>query len=106
MKGVSGIGIGKFKGWGKIVRIDSIYDFGRIKGDEVVVTKNATPDFILILKKIKCLITDEGGATCHIAIVCRELNKAAIVATSNSTITFKDGDMVSFDTTKGIVFKQ
>jgi len=98
---ICGLGINEAKGKGNILVVNSHLDFPKVKGGEVVITTNATPDFILILKKIKCLVTDEGGLTCHIAIVCRELGVPAILATGNATKLLKEGDFVSFDTTSG-----
>lgn len=102
-KYLSGIGIGNTKGFGRILSVNSVLDFDKIKGGEVLVVQYATPDFIVILKKIKCLITDQGGSTSHIAIVCRELSIPAIVATGKATTLFKDGDYVEFDTRNGCI---
>jgi pyruvate,water dikinase len=49
------------------------------------------------------IITDEGGNTCHAAIVSRELKKPCIIGTKFATQTLKDGDMVNVDATTGIV---
>jgi pyruvate,water dikinase len=98
-----GIGASGGKGEGKIKMISSINDFELIEEGDVVVTKSATPDFILILSKIACLIADEGGMTSHIAIVCREMETPAIVGTKNGSSTLKNGQFVEFDCSIGIV---
>ncbi|MFZ2153152.1 MAG: PEP-utilizing enzyme [Microgenomates group bacterium] len=100
---LKGIGIGNSKGSGRVLIISSHQDFAKVKGNEVLVVQNATPDFIVILKKVKCLITDQGGATSHIAIVCRELSIHAIIATGLATAKFHNNDEIYFDTTKGTV---
>lgn len=102
-KSLSGIGIGNVVGTGKVLKIKSVRDFGKINGNEILLAQYATPDFIVILKKIKCLITDQGGATSHIAIICRELSIPAIVATGKATAIFKNNDFVKFDTKSGVV---
>lgn len=99
-----GLGINNAKGKGIVLSINSHEDFHKVKGGEVVITTNATPDFILILRKIKCLITDQGSMTCHIAIVCRELGIPAILATGHATEYLKEGDLVSFDTVSGEIY--
>ena len=101
---IRGIGINHSSGTGKVIRIESYQEFSKIKGGEVVITKNATPDFILILKKISCLVTDQGGVTCHIAIICRELSIPAIIATGNATTQLTEGMLVTFDTEKGLIW--
>ncbi len=100
---VTGLGINKARGSGPVLVVNSYKDFDNVKGGEVVLTANATPDFILILKKIKCLIVNEGSLTCHIAIVCRELGTPAIVATGSATEVFANGEMVTFDTVLSVL---
>lgn len=100
-KTLKGYGIGGKKGSGRVVHISSYVDFDKIQGGEVVVTKCATPDYIVILKKISCLITDEGGFTSHTAIICRELNIPAILGTSFATQHLKNDNCVMYDTSKG-----
>ena len=54
-------------------------------------------------RKAKAIVTDEGGITCHAAIVSRELGKVCVVGTKIATQIFKDGDMVEVDANKGVV---
>jgi len=53
----------------------------------------------------KAIVTDEGGLSCHAAIVARELGVPCIVGTKIATKVFKDGDLVEVDADKGIVRK-
>ena len=53
-----------------------------------------TPKFTVLFDKINGIITDEGGITCHAAIVSRELKIPCIVGTKNATKIIKDGDMI------------
>lgn len=62
-----------------------------------------TPDYILPMKKAMGFITDEGGATCHAAIVAREMNKPCITSTKIATKVLKDGDRIEVNADKGIV---
>ena len=61
-----------------------------------------TPDYVLVMKKVAAIVTDEGGVTCHAAIVSREFNIPCIVGTSNATKVFNDGDLVEVDANTGI----
>ena len=49
------------------------------------------------------IITDDGGLTCHAAIVAREMALPCLVGTEHGTEVLKDGDMVEVDADKGIV---
>jgi pyruvate,water dikinase len=57
------------------------------------------------MAKAAAFVTDQGGITCHAAIVSRELGKPCIVATGNATKVLKDGDMIEVDADVGIVKK-
>ncbi|MFH0870557.1 MAG: PEP-utilizing enzyme [archaeon] len=71
------------------------------KGD-VLIAPMTTPQFVPAMRKASAIITDEGGLTCHAAIVSRELGIPCLIATGNASKTFKDGDIVEVDTVQGI----
>ncbi len=48
------------------------------------------------------VITDEGGKTCHSAIISRELGVPCIVGTGNATKILKNGQEVTVDCTQGL----
>jgi pyruvate, water dikinase len=103
MKTIRGIGVSKGTGVGKVKIIESSVYFDLVEKGDIVVTKAATPDFVLILDKASCLISDEGGITSHIAIVCREMEKPAIVGTLNGSSVFRNGQIIEFDCSTGII---
>lgn len=72
---------------------------------EVLVTGMTRPEFLPLMKKAGAIVTDEGGISCHAAIVSRELNIPCIIGTKVATKMFKDGDLVEVDAEKGIVRK-
>ena len=61
------------------------------------------PSFVVAMKKASAFVTDEGGITCHAAIIARELKKPCIIGTKNATQVLHDGDLVEVDANKGIV---
>ncbi len=72
------------------------------KGD-ILVTSMTRPEFVPLMKQAAAIITNEGGITCHAAIVSRELKIPCIIGTKNATQILKDGDMVEVDANKGII---
>lgn len=82
--------------------IHGIKDF---KEGEILVTPMTTPDFVIIMRKAAAIVTDEGGLSCHAAIVSRELNVPCIIGTKHATQLLKDGDMVEVDAENGEVNK-
>ncbi len=72
---------------------------------EILVTAMTTPDYLPAMQKAVAFVTDEGGITCHAAIVARELKKPCVIGTKIATKVFKDGDLVEVDANKGVVRK-
>jgi phosphohistidine swiveling domain-containing protein len=72
---------------------------------EVMVSPMTTPDYAPGMQKAAAIVTDEGGITCHAAIVSRELGKPCVVGTKIATKVFKDGDLVEVDAERGVVRK-
>ena len=54
-------------------------------------------------KSMPSIVTDEGGITCHAAVVSREMKIPCVVGTQVATSVLKDGDLVEVDANKGIV---
>ncbi|MDQ7814478.1 MAG: PEP-utilizing enzyme [Patescibacteria group bacterium] len=70
---------------------------------KILVAIQTTPHYIPYLKDVKAIITDEGGITCHAAILSREMKIPCIVGTKRATSVLKDGDEVETDVEKGII---
>jgi phosphohistidine swiveling domain-containing protein len=88
---------------GKAKIVTGPKDFSKIKKGEILVTHMTTPEFIPILKKAIAIVTDEGGITCHAAIVARELNIPCIISTKIATKVLNDNDFVEVDANKGVI---
>ena len=52
---------------------------------DVLVTARTDPDWEPIMRRAGAIVTDQGGRTCHAAIIARELGIPAIVGTANAT---------------------
>jgi phosphoenolpyruvate synthase/pyruvate phosphate dikinase len=88
---------------GKVKMILHHRDFKKLKKGEIIVSVMTRPDYVPILGKAGGIITDEGGITCHAAIVSRELNIPCVIGTQVATKFLKDNDLVDVDADKGIV---
>ncbi|MBS3127522.1 hypothetical protein J4410_00050 [Candidatus Woesearchaeota archaeon] len=102
IKGQTACG-GLAKGEVKIIR--GVLEFKKMKDNAVLVTSMTTPDFVPLMQCASAIVTDEGGITCHAAIVSRELKKPCIIGTKIATQVLHDGDFVEVDAYKGIVKK-
>ncbi len=88
---------------GSVKIVKNKKDFSKIKQGDILITHMTTPDFVPLLKKIIGIITDEGGVTCHAAIISREYGIPCIVGTENATQVIQDGDQVELNAYTGIV---
>lgn len=93
--------LGKVTGRVKIVR--KLSELGKVEKGDILVAKMTTPDFMMAIHRAAAIVTDEGGVTCHAAIVSREFNLPCIVATKNATQVLADGDLVEVDANEGVV---
>lgn len=97
----TGIAVGNKVGQGPVRIIPDVLKISGFRKGEVLVTRMTDPDWVPALRMASAVITEEGGRTCHAAIVSRELGIPAIVGTKIATKTLKTGQMVTVDCTQG-----
>lgn len=91
--------------FGEVKIVNSASDLAKFSAGNVLVSRATNPNLISAMKIASAIITDDGGITCHAAIVSRELQKPCIIGTKVSTKWLKDGDKVQVDAVHGIVKK-
>ena len=96
-----GMSVGSKIGSGKVNKILSVKDIGNFKKGEVLVTKVTDPDWVPAMKLASAIVTDQGGRTCHAAIIGRELGVPVIVGAETATKTIKSGQEVTIDCSQG-----
>ncbi len=80
-------------------------DFSHFKDGEILVTGMTRPEFVPLMKKASAIVTDEGGITCHAAIVSRELGIPCVIGTKYATQWIQDGNTVTVDGNRGTITK-
>ncbi len=93
----------KGKARGRVCIIKTAHDNSKVKRGDIIVAIMTTANFIPALEKASAFITDEGGITCHAAIIAREMKKPCVIGTKIATHILKDGDMVEVNATTGVV---
>ena len=88
---------------GKVHIILDAKKIDEMQQGEILVTAMTSPDYTAGMKKAAGIITDEGGLTCHAAIVSRELGIPCVISTKNATHILKTGDTVELDADNGVV---
>lgn len=92
-------------GRGRVKNIKNLTEISQVEEGDILVTEMTNPDMVPAMKKAKAVVTDEGGRTCHAAIVSRELQIPCIVGAKNATKVLKNGAEVTVDATRGIVYQ-
>jgi phosphoenolpyruvate synthase/pyruvate phosphate dikinase len=92
---------GKARGRVRIVR--TVKNMGKVGKGDILVAVMTRPDYVIAMKKAAAIVTDEGGITCHAAIVSRELRIPCVIATKFASKVLKDGQLVEVDADNGEV---
>lgn len=88
---------------GPVVICRSTKDLNKVRSGDVLVASMTRPEYLSGIKKAAALVTDEGGITCHAAIVSRELGLPCIIGTKIATKALRDGDVVEVNANHGVV---
>ncbi len=76
----------------------------RLRRGQVLVTPMTNPDMVVAMRNAAAIVTDVGGMICHAAIVSRELDLPCVVGTEIASQTCRQGDMVTVDGGRGVVY--
>lgn len=90
-----GTSVGNKIGAGRVNKIMSVDDIHDFKAGDVLVTRMTDPDWVPIMKIASAIVTDQGGRTCHAAIVSRELGIPCVVGTGDGSKTINEGQDVT-----------
>ena len=102
---VTGQAVGEMIGQGSARVIQSAANIADFQPGEVLVTQRTDPDWEPIMKRASAIVTDQGGRTCHAAIIAREMGIPAIVGCGDATNTIKLGRLVTVTCAEGEVGK-
>ena len=92
---VSGRSVGEAIGAGHARVILDAHNLVEFQSGEILVTEKTDPDWEPIMKKASAIVTNQGGRTCHAAIVARELGIPAIVGAQTATGCLKTGEAIT-----------
>ncbi len=102
---VRGLGAAPGRASGPVRVLASIADGASLAQGDVLVAHMTAPDWVPLMRRAAAIVTDSGGMTCHAAIVSRELGIPCVVGTSVATQTLRDGELVTVDSARGVVFE-
>lgn len=101
-----GQGIGRKTATGKVVLAKSAEEANeKMEQGNVLVTYSTDKDMMPAFEKAAAVITEEGGLTCHAAVVGLSLGIPVIVGVSGAMEKLKDGEEVTVDATRGDLYR-
>lgn len=103
---LKGMGIGKDSTLGRVCIANSGEELmKKFKDGDVIVSKDTDKDMVKFMERASAIITEQGGLTSHAAIVGLNLNKPTIVGAEDATTILEDGEIVTVDSTTGLIYK-
>jgi pyruvate,water dikinase len=91
---------------GKAKVVTSIQDASSLmEKSDILITKMTNPDWVPYMRIAGSIVTDDGGMTCHAAIVSRELGIPCIVGTGEATKVMKSYDEYTVDAIRGVIYE-
>lgn len=97
----TGRAVGEKIGTGKARVILEVTDIDKFQPGEVLITNKTDPDWEPIMKQAGAIVTNQGGRTCHAAIIAREMGIPAIVGCGNATSSVTTGEDVTVSCAEG-----
>ncbi|MDX1623529.1 MAG: phosphoenolpyruvate synthase [Gemmatimonadota bacterium] len=98
---LTGISVGGSIAAGRVVRLTSPEESDRVESGDILVTEMTDPAWGPIMERVAGIITDQGGRTCHAAIVSRELGIPAVVGTGSATRVLEPDQEVTLSCAEG-----
>ncbi len=92
---VTGRAVGEMIGQGRARVILDVHQIDEFQAGEVLVTNRTDPDWEPIMKKASAIVTNQGGRTCHAAIIAREMGIPAIVGCGDATGILTTGEEIT-----------
>lgn len=101
---LTGFGIGRdsFEGTVRLV-LGADGAAGSFEPGEILVAPMTSPSYNVLLSLAGAVVTEEGGALSHAAIMARELGLPAVLGCPSATTLLRDGDRVRVDPVAGRV---
>ncbi len=98
---VTGRAVGARMGQGAARVILDVHGIDHFVPGEVLITNKTDPDWEPIMKQASAIVTNQGGRTCHAAIIARELGIPAIVGCGDATSLVRTGEAVTVSCAEG-----
>lgn len=99
-----GVGIGQGSVSGRARIIHNTTDSSHFNAGEILVARQTTADYIDAIRKAAGIITEDPSLTSHAAVIGLRLGVPVIVGVPNATSAVRDGEIITLDMQRGLVY--
>lgn len=92
-------------GCGPAFQVQSEEDLMNFPEGAILVAKQSSPKFVLVMKKAQAILTDIGSVAGHMASLAREFAVPTILDTKTATATIPTGMQITVDAFSGKVYQ-
>ncbi len=103
---MKGTGIGDRSAIGRVciaTRAEELLE--KFKDGDILVTIDTSKDMMPYIERASAIVTEQGGLTSHAAIVGLNLGKPVIVGTKDATKELHEGEIITVDSIRGLIYK-
>ena len=101
----TGIGVGNKTVEGRVRIINNPSEVTDFQEGDIIVSNMTDADMNCYIEKCGAIVTEDGGMTSHAAIVGINLDKPVVVSARNITELVKDGELVTVDASRGVIYR-
>ena len=91
---------------GTVRIITDLDQFSELREGEILVAPTTNPSWTPLFMVAKGVVCELGGMLCHGAVVAREYKIPAVLGVKNATKILRNGQRITIDGGKGIIFTQ
>ncbi|MGF7060240.1 pyruvate kinase [Brassicibacter mesophilus] len=103
---IKGTGIGNKSATGKVcIATDADELKDKFNDGDILVSVDTDKDMVPYMERAAGIITEHGGLTSHAAIVGLNIGRPVIVGAGEATEILKDGQTVTVDSIRGLVYR-
>lgn len=99
-----GIGIGQGSVSGRARVIQNSFEACNFNPGEILVASSTSVDMVDAIRKAAGIITEDSSLTSHAAVIGLRLGVPVIVGVQNATAAIRDGEIVTLDMQRGVVY--
>lgn len=96
----TGLGVGNGLAVGQVFRATSPKQISAFPTGAILVARHTDPDWVPLMRRASAVITEQGGRTCHAAIVSREYGLPAVIGAPQAR-NLKTGATITVSTCEG-----